>query len=76
MSTSVPSCPGIIAPVIGELLPPHTGRAFEAMRELHPALASRDKFVHQVDERQRPAGYRLIASVVDDATAAMAVAGF
>jgi ribosomal protein S18 acetylase RimI-like enzyme len=62
--------------VIVELLPPHTGRAFEAMRELRPALASRNEFVQQVDDRQRPAGYRLIGSVVDDATAALAVAGF
>jgi len=62
--------------VIVELLPPHTGRAFEAMRELRPALASRDEFVQQVDDRQRPAGYRLVASVAHDATAALAVAGF
>jgi GNAT superfamily N-acetyltransferase len=46
------------------------------MRELRPALASRDEFVQQVDDRQRPAGYRLVASVADDATAAVAVAGF
>jgi GNAT superfamily N-acetyltransferase len=38
--------------------------------------ASRDEFVQQVDDRQRPAGYRLVGSVVDDATAALAVAGF
>lgn len=72
----VGACPGIIAPVIVELFPPHTGRAFEAMRELRPALASRDEFVQQVDDRQRPAGYRLIASVADDTSAARAVAGF
>jgi hypothetical protein len=75
MSTSVPG-PCMIAPVIVELLRPHTGRAFEALRELRPALLSRDGFVQQVDDRQRPAGYRLIASVVEDATAPLAVAGF
>jgi GNAT superfamily N-acetyltransferase len=65
---------GIIVRVIVELLPPHTGRALEAMRHLHPALASRDEFVQQVDGRQRAAGYRLVTSVPDDA--APAVAGF
>lgn len=62
--------------MIIELLPPDTGRAFEAMRELRPGLASREDFVEQVDGRQRPAGYRLIASVLDDGDPAVAVAGF
>jgi GNAT superfamily N-acetyltransferase len=62
--------------MIVELLPPHTDRAFEAMRELRPAFTSRTGFVRQVDERQRPVGYRLVASVPDDAAPAVAVAGF
>lgn len=69
----------MIARVIVELLPPHTGRAFEAMRELRPHVGAEDDFVRQVDERQRPAGYRLAASVpedADDAAPALAVAGF
>jgi hypothetical protein len=49
--------------VIRELLPPETGRAYEAMLELRPRLGSRDAFVEQVDERQRPAGYRLVAAI-------------
>jgi GNAT superfamily N-acetyltransferase len=62
--------------VIVELVPPHTDRAFEAMRELRPGLVSREDFVKQVDHRQRPSGYRLAASVPDQAAPAVAVAGF
>ena len=73
---SEPWPPGIITQVIVELLPPHTGSAFEAMRELRPALVSREQFVDQVDDRQRPGGYRLVASMAADDTTAVAVAGF
>lgn len=66
----------MIRGVIVELLPPDTARAFEAMRELRPGLASPADFVGRVDQRQRPQGYRLVASVVDDQAAAVAVAGF
>jgi GNAT superfamily N-acetyltransferase len=65
-----------MAIVIVELLPPHTGRAFDAMRELRPQVASEHDFVRHVDQRQRPAGYRLIGSVPDDTAPALAVAGF
>ena len=67
---------GIITHVIVELVPPNTGRAFEAMRELRPALASRALFIQQVDERQRADGYRLVGSMPDDGGPALAVAGF
>jgi GNAT superfamily N-acetyltransferase len=60
--------------VIRELLPPETGRAYEAMLELRPRLGSRDAFVEQVDERQRPAGYRLVA-VVDGVDGPVAAVG-
>lgn len=56
-------------------MPPHTVRAFEAMRELRPALTSADDFVARVDEVQRPAGYRLVAAV-DGPGPALAAAGF
>lgn len=62
--------------MIVELVPPDTGRAFEAMHELRPRLVSLEDFVQQVDERQRPAGYRLIASVPDPRAPAVAVLGF
>lgn len=62
--------------VIVELVPPNTGQAFEAMRELRPGLVSRENFVQRVDQLQRPAGYRLVASVPDERASAVAVAGF
>ena len=62
--------------MILELLPPNTGLAFDAMRALRPVLLDRDAFVRQVDQRQRPAGYRLLASVPDQGDSAVAVAGF
>jgi len=46
------------------------------MRELRPELASEYEFVRQVDQRQPPAGYRLVGSVPDDTAPALAVAGF
>ena len=67
---------GIITRVIVELIPPATGRAFEAMRELRPALESRASFVQQVDERLRADGYRLVGSMSGDGSSAVAVAGF
>jgi GNAT superfamily N-acetyltransferase len=62
--------------MIIELLPPNTGQAFDAMRALRPALVDRDDFVRRVDQRQRPCGYRLIASVAEQGDSAVAVAGF
>ena len=62
--------------MIVELVPPHTDRAYEAMRELRPSLTSRAAFVEQVDERQRAAGYRLVGSMSEDGDQALAVAGF
>lgn len=62
--------------MIIELSPPNTGQAFEAMRALRPGLVDRDDFTRQVDERQRPSGYRLIAALPDREDSAVAVAGF
>ena len=62
--------------MIVELLPPNTGRAFAAMRALRPGLVDREDFVRQVDERQRPSGYRLIAALPGRGDSAVAVAGF
>lgn len=59
-----------------ELLPPDTGRAFRAMHELRPGLASREDFVEQVDHVQRAEGYRLVAVLPDDGGDALAVVGF
>ena len=75
--------------MIGEIVAPHTARAFAAMSELRPHLASVEAFVEQVDTVQRPAGYRLVgvfeegrreendtAADSDAADSAAAVAGF
>jgi GNAT superfamily N-acetyltransferase len=60
--------------VIRELDATETHLAHPAMRELRPHLETVDDFVEQVDERQRPAGYRVVASFDGDDVAA--VAGF
>ncbi|MDQ4103806.1 MAG: GNAT family N-acetyltransferase [Actinomycetota bacterium] len=57
-------------------MPPNTGLAFAAMRELRTHLTSLEDFVEQVDGVQRPAGYRLVGVLPDDGTDAVAVAGF
>ena len=62
--------------MITELLPPNTGQAFDAMRTLRPGLTNRDDFIRQVDQGQRPSGYRLIAALPDQEDSAVAVAGF
>lgn len=62
--------------MLKELLPPETNLAFTAMRELRPGIKSLEEFVEQVDEVQRPSGYRLVAFVPDEGSDALAVAGF
>jgi GNAT superfamily N-acetyltransferase len=55
-------------------LPPHTASAFEAMRELRPHLSDAESFARQIDELQRPEGYRLVG--VSEGERVLAVAGF
>jgi GNAT superfamily N-acetyltransferase len=57
-------------------VPPDTGLAFAAMRELRTHLTRLEDFVEQVDSVQRPVGYRLVGVLPDDGTDAVAVAGF
>jgi len=57
-----------------ELVPEKTHLAFEAMHELRPHIASVEEFVERVNGAQRPEGYRLVASFVDES--AVAVGGF
>jgi GNAT superfamily N-acetyltransferase len=59
-----------------EIVPPETALAYTAMRALRTGLASCAAFVDQVDERQRPEGYRLIGVVPEAGADAAAVAGF
>jgi GNAT superfamily N-acetyltransferase len=61
---------------IRELLPPETGLAFEAMRELRTNLSDEQSFVRQVDEVQRAEGYRLVAAFAPGSSEPSAVAGF
>jgi ribosomal protein S18 acetylase RimI-like enzyme len=62
--------------VLREIVPPNTGLAFAAMRELRTHLTSLEDFVEQIDGVQRPTGYRLVGVLPDDGTDAVAVAGF
>jgi hypothetical protein len=52
--------------VLREIVPPDTGLAFAAMRELRTRLTSLEDFVEQVDRVQRPACYRLVGVLPDD----------
>lgn len=62
---------------VRELRPGETGLAHAAMIELRTAFADDyEGFVSQVDNRQRPAGYRLLAAFEADRPEAVAVAGF
>ena len=61
---------------VKEVLPPRTGLAFRAMRELRSGLEDLNDFVRRVDEVQRREGYRLVAVFDDEARDAVAVAGF
>ena len=62
--------------MIRELLPPETGLAFAAMRELRTDLEDGEEFARQVDEVLRPEGYRIVAAFEQGASEAAAVAGF
>jgi GNAT superfamily N-acetyltransferase len=61
---------------IRELPPAETRLAYEAMLELRPNIGTASEFVARVNDVQRPAGYRLVASFDDDETAAAGAAGF
>jgi len=61
---------------VREILPPDTGLAFEAMRELRPHVGEEADFVRRVDELLRPGGYRLVGAFDAGEERAAAVAGF
>ena len=63
-------------PLLRELEAPETGLAFEAMHALRDSLTDELAFVAQVNELQRPQGYRLVAAFAGPAERAVAVAGF
>ena len=61
---------------IRELGPQETYLAYPAALELRPHLSSLEAFVEQVNQEQRPEGYRLMGSFEDDVEDAAAIAGF
>jgi GNAT superfamily N-acetyltransferase len=63
-------------PRVKELSPAETEAAYLALRELRPLLPSATRFVYQVNEVQRPEGYRLVGSFDDGVDHAVAAAGF
>src|SRR5262249_22072971 len=52
--------------LIRELEAGETHLVYAAMLELRPKIGSSAEFVRTVNEEQRPQGYRLVASFVDD----------
>jgi GNAT superfamily N-acetyltransferase len=61
---------------VRELGPGETALAARTLLELRPGLGSPEALARQVDERQRPAGYRLAGAFEDGDEEAAAVAGF
>jgi GNAT superfamily N-acetyltransferase len=61
---------------IRELPAAETRLAYEAMLELRPDIGTESEFVARVNDVQRPAGYRLVASFDDSEIAAAGAAGF
>jgi GNAT superfamily N-acetyltransferase len=61
---------------IRELGPGETHLAARTLLQLRPGLGSPEALVRQVDERQRPAGYRVVGAFEGGAEEAAAVAGF
>ncbi|GAA1868753.1 GNAT family N-acetyltransferase [Myceligenerans crystallogenes] len=62
-----------------EILPPSTHLAFRAMQALRPHLKDAESFEKQVDDVQRPDGYRLLGAFDDEranGTDAVATLGF
>ena len=62
--------------MIRELAAGETQLAYAAMLELRPKIGSSADFVRTVNDRQRPQGYRLIASFDEHDEQAAGAAGF
>jgi GNAT superfamily N-acetyltransferase len=63
-------------PDVRELSADETELAHRALSELRPHFSSLERFVAQVNDIQRPEGYRLLASFEDGLEHAAAAAGF
>ncbi|HYZ20480.1 MAG TPA: GNAT family N-acetyltransferase [Gaiellaceae bacterium] len=64
-----------MATELREIVPPDTGLAFPAMRELRRQFTNEEEFVARVDTVLRAEGYRLVG-IFEDGPHAVAVAGF
>jgi GNAT superfamily N-acetyltransferase len=62
--------------MIQEIVPPDTALAYPAMKELRVELVDRQSFVSQIDQIQRPEGYRLVGIVPGKGADALSTAGF
>jgi GNAT superfamily N-acetyltransferase len=63
-------------PIVREIAPEETGLAYTTFLELRPHLASREVMVEQINQLQRPEGYRLLGSFEDGVEEPVALAGF
>jgi GNAT superfamily N-acetyltransferase len=61
---------------IREVLPPDTGLAYLAMKDLRTHLTDEEEFARRIDDVQRPEGYRLVGAFDAEEPDAAAVAGF
>ncbi|MCP1660059.1 GNAT family N-acetyltransferase [Neisseria perflava] len=72
--TEAPAAP--VAFVLREIPAEETATAFAALSMLRSTLTDINRFVEQVNERQRPAGYRMIGIFEEGKHNAVAVCGF
>lgn len=62
--------------VLREIPPEETASAFAALSVLRSSLTDISRFVKQINEQQRPAGYRLLGIFEENKQNAVAVCGF
>src|SRR5215472_8109888 len=63
-------------PIVREITPEETGLAYVTFLELRSHLTSRESMVEQINQWQRPEGYRLLGSFEDGIEEPVALAGF
>ncbi|MCF7522075.1 GNAT family N-acetyltransferase [Neisseria sp. ZJ106] len=71
-----PAAAPAAAGVLREILPEETATAFAALSILRSSLTDINRFVEQINTRQRPAGYRLLGIFEEGKHNAVAVCGF
>ncbi|WP_373752719.1 GNAT family N-acetyltransferase [Neisseria weixii] len=62
--------------VLREIMPEETATAFAALSMLRSSLTDINRFVEQINQQQRPAGYRLLGIFEEGKHNAVAVVGF